>query len=69
MNWKLAARYCVRGGYKGLAGLILLYRDYRRITDALFRQLPSAKFAIENSARDWPAYESQILRELRLPGY
>ncbi|MFS8930608.1 hypothetical protein [Cupriavidus taiwanensis] len=68
VNWKLAAPYCVRRGYKGLEGLICLYRDYRRITDDLFRQLPLAKLAIENSARDWPAYESQILRELRLPG-
>ncbi|MEM5275183.1 hypothetical protein VSR17_09095 [Cupriavidus taiwanensis] len=68
MNWKLAAPYCVRRRYKGLEGLILLYRDYRRITDDLFRQLPLAKLAIENSARDWPAYERKILRELRLPG-
>lgn len=68
VNWKLAAPYCVRRGYKGLEGLIRLYRDYRRITDDLFRQLPLAKFAIENSARDWPAYESRILRELSLSG-
>ncbi|SPA32331.1 conserved hypothetical protein [Cupriavidus taiwanensis] len=68
VNWKLAAPYCVRRGYKGLEGLICLYRDYRRITDDLLRQLPLAKLAIENSARDRPAYESQILRELRLPG-
>jgi hypothetical protein len=47
-------------------GLISLYRDYRRLTDALFRELPLARLAIENSARDWPAYERQILHELGL---
>jgi hypothetical protein len=67
VTWKLAAPYCVRRGYKGLEGLISLYRDYRQITDDLFRQLPLAKLMIENSARDWPAYERQILRNLRVP--
>jgi hypothetical protein len=66
VNWKLAAPYCVRRGYKGVEGLISLYRDYRRITDDLFCQLPLAKLAIENSAKDWSAYERRILRALRL---
>jgi hypothetical protein len=66
VNWKLAAPYCVRG-FSGLNGLIALYRDYRRTTDRLFEQLPVAKLSIENSARDWPAYERQILRALRMP--
>jgi hypothetical protein len=38
------------------------------MTDDLFDQLPLAKLAIENSGRDWPAYESQILNALQLPG-
>lgn len=67
LNWKLAGPYCVRKDYRGLDGLISLYRDYRQITDELFHQLPLAKLAIENSARDWPAYESQILNALQLP--
>jgi hypothetical protein len=67
LNWKLAGPYCVRKGYRGLEGLISLYRDYRCITDALFEKLPLAKLAIENSERDWPAYESQILNALHLP--
>lgn len=67
VNWKLAAPYCVRHGFVGLDGLISLYCDYRHLTDGLFRELPLAKLAIENSGRDWPAYESRILRELRLP--
>ncbi len=67
VNWKLASPYCVRRAYKGLDGLISLYRDYRRITDDLFRELPSAKLAIENSGGDWPRYESQILTALQLP--
>jgi hypothetical protein len=66
VKWKLAAPYCVRKGFAGLDGLISLYRDYRRITDDLFQELPFAKLAIENSRRDWPAYERQILHELGL---
>lgn len=68
INWKLAGPYCVRNRYRGLEGLISLYRDYRHITDDLFDQLPLAKLAIENSSRNWPAYESQILNALQLSG-
>lgn len=67
VNWKLAAPYCVSKGYVGLDGLISLYRDYRQLTDGLFQELPLAKLAIENSGRDWPAYERRILHELGLP--
>jgi hypothetical protein len=67
VNWKLAAPYCVRKGFVGLDGLISLYRDYRQLTDGLFQELPLAKLAIENSGRDWSAYESRILHELGLP--
>jgi hypothetical protein len=31
------------------------------------QQLPLAKLAIENSGKDWPAYERRILHELGLP--
>jgi len=57
----------VRKGFVGLDGLISLYGDYRRLTDDLFQELPLAKLAIENSGRDWPAYERRILHELGLP--
>lgn len=67
VDWKLAAPYCRRRGYAGLDGLIALYRDYRSLTDDLFRELPLAKLAIENSGCDWPVYEKRILRELGLP--
>jgi hypothetical protein len=67
VNWKLAAPYCVRRGFKGMDGLIALYREYRRMTDDLFRQLPVARLAIENSAGDWPAYARQIMHALGLP--
>jgi hypothetical protein len=68
VNWKLAAPYCTHRGFTGLDGLIALYSDYRRTTDQLFEQLPVAKLAIETSGRDCPAYEKQILQELRLSG-
>lgn len=67
VNWKLASPYCVRRGFVGLDGLISLYREYRRLTDDLFSELPLTKLAIENSGRDWPTYNTQILRELGLP--
>jgi hypothetical protein len=67
VNWKLAAPYCARRGYVGLDGLISLYHDYRRLTDSLFQELPLSKLAIENSGRDWQAYETRILQELGLP--
>ena len=67
VNWKLAAPYCVRKGFAGLDGLISLYREYRQLTDDLFSELPLTKLAIENSRRDWPTYNRQILRELGLP--
>lgn len=67
-NWKLAAPYCTRRGFAGLEGLVALYRDYRCTTDTLFEELPFSKLAIENSGRDWPAYEGRILRALQLSG-
>jgi hypothetical protein len=66
-GWKLAAPYCVRRGFAGIDGLIALYRDYRRLTDALFEQLPLDKLSIENGNRDWPAVERRILGALALP--
>jgi hypothetical protein len=67
VNWKLAGPYCVRKAYTGLDGLIALYRDYRQITDALFERLPLTKLTIENSGKDWPAHERQIMNALQLP--
>jgi len=66
VNRKLAAPYCVRRGLVGLDGLISLYRDYRQLTDGLFQELSLAKLPLENSGRDWAAFESRILRELGL---
>ncbi|WP_236027438.1 MULTISPECIES: hypothetical protein [Burkholderia] len=66
-RWKLAAPYCVRRGFTGLDGLIALYRDYRRLTDALFDQLPLDKLSIENGDRDWSTVECRILDALKLP--
>lgn len=66
VNWKLAGPYCVRQGYRGLAGLISLYRDYRDLTDRLFEEIPLAKMAIENSRREWAAYQRQIMTALGL---
>jgi hypothetical protein len=66
VHWKLAAPYCVRRRHAGLEGLIALYADYRQLTDRLFEQLPLRKIAIENSGRDYPAYEARIAEALGL---
>src|SRR2546423_2165965 len=64
VNWKLRAPYSRRLGLEGLDGLIVLYRDYRALTDELYARLGLAKLAIENSPRAWPAYCQRIMQEL-----
>jgi hypothetical protein len=66
VDWKLKGPYAARRGLAGLDGLVALYRDYRRLTDALFDRLELDKIAIENSGRDWPRYEGQVLARLGL---
>ena len=66
LNWKLAAPYSVRRKLAGLEGLIVLYQDYRRLTDELFESLPLAKLAIDKSEQNWPAYQRRILQALGL---
>lgn len=60
VDWKLKYAYAVDRGLQGLDGLSSLYVDYRALTDRLFAELTLDKIAIENSARDWPAYYAQI---------
>lgn len=60
VDWKLKYAYAVERGLEGLDGLSALYADYRMLTDGLFAQLTIDKIAIENSARDWPAYYTQV---------
>lgn len=64
VDWKLQAPYSRRRGLAGLEGLIVLYKDYRELTDTLYVGLDLAKLAIENSHQDWPAYYQLISREL-----
>lgn len=66
VDWKLKSPYATRRQMAGLDGLIALYQDYRRLTDALFERLALDKIAIENSGRDWALYDRQVLQRLRL---
>lgn len=68
VDWKLKGPYAVRRNLVGLEGLIALYQDYRRTTDALFDRLTLEKMVIENSARDWARYDQQVLERLGLDG-
>ncbi len=60
VDWKLKYAYAVDQNLAGLDGLSSLYVDYRALTDSLFAQLTIDKIAIENSARDWPAYYARV---------
>jgi hypothetical protein len=60
VDWKLRSPYALRHGLTGLEGLIDLYRDYRRLTDRLYRSLDIPKISIENSGRDWARYDKII---------
>lgn len=66
VDWKLKGPYAVRRNLAGLEGLIALYQDYRRMTDALFDQLTLDKLVIENTERDWARYNRQVLERLGL---
>lgn len=68
VDWKLKGPYAVRRNLVGLGGLIALYQDYRRMTDALFDRLTLEKMVIENSERDWTQYNQQICERLGLDG-
>ncbi|HEY8357626.1 MAG TPA: hypothetical protein VIL30_09215 [Ramlibacter sp.] len=60
VDWKLKYAYPVKRNLQGLDGLSSLYVDYRALTDRLFAELTMDKVAIENSARDWPAYYARV---------
>lgn len=60
VDWKLKYPYATERQLEGLEGLSRLYVDYRTLTDSLFVRLTLDKLAIENTARDWPAYYTQI---------
>jgi hypothetical protein len=66
VDWKLQSPYSRQRGLSGLEGLIALYVDYRRLTDALFASLGLDRLAIETSAGDWPAYEERMRRALAI---
>jgi hypothetical protein len=68
VDWKLKGPYAVRRNLVGLEGLIALYQDYRRMTDALFDRLALEKMVIENSARDWAHSNRQVCERLGLDG-
>jgi hypothetical protein len=67
VDWKLRSPYALRCGLGGLAGLIDLYRDYRRLTDHLYTVLDIPKISIETSARDWASYDEIIHHVLMNP--
>jgi hypothetical protein len=66
--WKVNCPYCERRGYAGVDGWMRLYEDYRVMTDRLVQRAPFPTLSIENSARDYPAYEAQIAAFLAAHG-
>jgi hypothetical protein len=67
VNWKLQSPYATRCGLAGLDGLIVLYRDYRALTDQLFADLEIPKISIETSRQEWAVYDDIIDRALTSP--
>jgi hypothetical protein len=51
----------------GLDALVKYYEEYRAFTDPLGALLGLRTLLIENSARDWARYQTQILQYLALP--
>jgi len=67
VDWKLGSPYARRRGLVGLDGLIVLYREYRALTDRLFAALDIPKISIETSRHEWAKYDDIIDRALRSP--
>lgn len=67
VDWKLGSPYARRRGLVGLDGLIVLYREYRALTDRLFAALDMPKICIETSRHEWAKYNDIIDRALRSP--
>jgi hypothetical protein len=53
IEWKLESPYAKRRGLKDLDGLIVLYREYRALTDQLYDELTLPKISIEDAQKDW----------------
>jgi hypothetical protein len=67
VDWKLGSPYARRRGLVGFDGLIMLYREYRALTDELFAALDIPKITIDTSRHEWTIYDDIIDRALRLP--
>src|SRR5262249_52287037 len=62
IEWKLEAPYAKRRGLKNMDGLIVLYRDYRALTDQLYSELTLPKISIEDAQTDWKKCDAIIDR-------
>ncbi len=67
VDWKLGSPNARRRGLVGLDGRIVLYREYRALTDRLFAALDIPKISIETSRHEWAKYDDIIDRALRSP--
>jgi hypothetical protein len=62
VEWKLESPYATRRGLKGLDGLIALYREYRALTDELYKDLTFPKISVENTQKEWKQYDEIVDR-------
>lgn len=60
LGWKLRSPYAMRRRLAGLEGFTSMYRDYRGLTDSLFKLLDCPKLAIETDGGDWVVYYKEI---------
>lgn len=59
--------YARQRGLAGAAGMVALWEDFVRFTDALYDRFPGRKLRLDNTAAAWNAYNRQALDFLGLP--
>ena len=62
IEWKLESPYAKRRGLKNLDGLVALYREYRTLTDQLYKELTLPKISIEDAQKEWTKCDAIIDR-------
>lgn len=61
------SRYATARRTSGFDSLVSFYREYTELLNLFYQELGFRTLMIENSGRDWLAYQAQILEFLLLP--
>jgi thymidylate kinase len=66
MKQAIQSPYGKRRRLQDFVGMVTYWQDFRLLVEAALSRFTVAKFALENSAQDWPAYEQAVLDFLDL---